>query len=167
MRDDESPYFGPRVYIASGFDNGPMAKLLSSHLEDRGIGTTVKWWELPLHMEKDAETRALIALNDLQGVRRADLLVALMKGDPATFGSSQLGTHGELGAACALGVPCILVSPTPMPGPFCVFHRHPKVIARIISHVDGDLADLIAKRMPSQHGALWEWEHGPFQWEGD
>jgi hypothetical protein len=161
------PWMDMRVYIATGFDNGPVAAQLSLHLEDRGIGTTVKWWELPLHMETDPETRSLIALNDLQGVRRADLVVCLMKGDPATFMSSQLGTHGELGAACALGVPCLLVSPTRVPGPFCVFHRHPNVVARLVRVVDGNLADIIAARIPDQHGALWQWQRGPFEWEGD
>lgn len=156
-----------RVYIASGFDNGPRAKALSELLASRGIGTTVSWWELPLHMEKDAATRSLIAANDLSGVRRADLLVALMKGDPATFGSSQLGTHGELGAACVLGVPSLLVSPTPIPGPFCVFHRHPSVLARIVA-VDLELiADEVAAIIPRAHGALMTWKHGPYEWAGD
>lgn len=156
-----------RVYIASGFDNGPTARLLSSHLEDRRIDTTVKWWELPLHMEKDAETRSLIASNDLCGVRRADLVVCLMKGEPAAFDSAQLGTHGELGAACALGIPCVLVSPTPRPGPFCVFHRHPQVIARLVMRDLDMVSAFVASRIPVNHGALWRWENGPFEWEGD
>lgn len=156
-----------RVYIASGFDNGARARELSDALKDLGIGTTVRWWELPLHMEKDAATRSLIALNDLQGVRRADLLIAMMKGVPATFDSSQLGTHGELGAACALGVPTVLVSPTTLPGPFCVFHRHPSVIARIVTDDIAFIASFVAARIPNRHGALIEWERGPFDWAGD
>lgn len=156
-----------RVYIASGFDNGQRAKALSMLLEHRGVGTTVRWWELPLHMEKDAATRSLIAANDLSGVRRADLLVALMKGDPATFGSSQLGTHGELGAACVLNVPSVLVSPTPVPGPFCVFHRHPSVLARVVMVNLEFIADLVAARIPEEHGALIRWKEGPYEWAGD
>lgn len=156
-----------RVYIATGFDNGPRASLLSEALEEHGIDTTVRWWELPLHMEKDASTRSLIAFNDLQGVRRADLMVALLKGEPARFDSSQLGTHGELGAACALGVPVVLVSPTPIPGPFCVFHRHPSVIARVVmSHID-EIARMVASRFTYVNGALIEWKRGPFEWSGD
>lgn len=156
-----------RVYIASGFDNKERAKKLADLLADIGIGVTVAWWELPLHLEEDPATRSLIASGDLHGVRRADLVVCLMKGDPATFDSAQLGTHGELGAACALGVPVILVSPTAIPGPFCVFHRHPSVIARIITQDPAFIAGFVYSRIPQTHGALMQFERGPYEWYGD
>ncbi len=157
-----------RVYIATGFDNGPRAKHLSGLLRKLGVDTTVEWWDLPIAHESDPAVRSLIANNDLAGIRRADMVVCLMKGDPATFGSSQLGTHGELGAACVLGVPVLMVSPTPRPGPFCVFHRHPAVFARLVTDSLDFVASAVRTRLPSGHGALLQPVHrGPFEWEGD
>ena len=84
-------------------------------------------------MEQALARHAEIAVQELNGVCEADVLVVLLPGG--------FGTHVEIGAALALGKPVILCAPnqktleTPYP---CVFHYHPNVRIFVSETLDAD-----------------------------
>jgi nucleoside 2-deoxyribosyltransferase len=108
-----------RFYLATRIDRIEQATALSDALETHGWQRTFAWNDAG---QGTRETRGATALAELEGVRRADVLIVLLPGG--------FGTHVEIGAALALGKPVILHSPdrttleTPYP---CVFHYHPSV----------------------------------------
>lgn len=155
----------PRVYIATGFDNGGTAAALSSMLNDLGVITTYRWWEHPISMDLDPATRSKNAVADLEGVKEADLLVVLVHGEPETYRSRGLGTSTELGVALGIGIPVMLVSPTPKPGPFCIFHyHHPGIVARIAARpMEAVAALVLAAALAARDGETLS--DLPFEWD--
>ncbi len=108
-----------RFYLATRKDRAAQAASIEEALKARGWERTFVWTGQD---EKGAEGHAKTAMAELNGVRDADVLIALLPGG--------YGTHVEIGAALALGKPVILYAPdrktleTPYP---CVFHYHPGV----------------------------------------
>lgn len=91
-----------RVYVATSYARRCIARAFMDVLEARGFIITYDWTrheELELAGE---DGRARIAIVDLEGVRRADVFVALLPGG--------LGTHTELGAALGGSKPCLVVA---------------------------------------------------------
>jgi nucleoside 2-deoxyribosyltransferase len=113
-----------RFYVSSRKDRSAEADALSEKLQARGWERTYKW---TAHDGEGTDAHAKAALEELEGVRKADVLIVLLPGG--------FGTHVEIGAALALGKSVILHSPDqetlekPYP---CVFHHHPSV-KRLIS----------------------------------
>jgi nucleoside 2-deoxyribosyltransferase len=120
-----------RFYLATRKDRDQEANALSQALTDRGWKRTFVW---SAQDGAGASRHAEIAVQELNGVREADVLVVLLPGG--------FGTHVEIGAALALGKPVILCAPnqktleTPYP---CVFHYHPNVRIFVSETLDVDM----------------------------
>lgn len=84
-----------KVYIAAGIGNEEQAKRLCELLQSYGHKVTYQWWN-----QNPKDTVRDKAILDLEGVREADLTVALIR---PLESSKQQGTHFELGYATALG----------------------------------------------------------------
>jgi len=115
-----------RFYISSQKDRSAQANALAEKLKARGWERTYTW---TAHDGEGADGLAKVALLELEGVQKADVLIVLLPGG--------FGTHVEIGAALALGKPVILHSPDQgtLERPYrCVFHHHPSV-KRLISEV--------------------------------
>lgn len=114
-----------RAYIATGSDSRDHARDLAESLEtELNISPTMRWWDIEANAKP--ELRHFIAVADLDAVRRADILIAILNPDGD---SRQLGTHCEIGAALAYGVPVVLVSHALERAHFCMFYHHPGVVA--------------------------------------
>jgi nucleoside 2-deoxyribosyltransferase len=115
---------GKRFYISSKKDRSAQANALAEKLKGRGWERTYTW---TAHDGEGADGHARVALAELDGVQKADVLIVLLPGG--------FGTHVEIGAALALGKSVILHSPDQetLETPYrCVFHHHPSV-KRLIS----------------------------------
>jgi nucleoside 2-deoxyribosyltransferase len=124
-------------YVAARKDRADDANALSKLLIERGWQRTFTWTsqEDGLQMGDTAEA-------ELNGVRDADVLIALLPGG--------YGTHVEIGAALALGKRVILHAPDAdtlaQPYP-CVFHHHPSVVRLFSSPLDaGMILDVLGER---------------------
>ena len=119
-----------RYYLAARKDRSAEANALAEALNAQGWTRTYEW--TPADGE-GTEGHAHVARAELEGVRQADVLVAMLPGG--------FGTHVEIGAALALGKPVILHSPdqktldTPYP---CVFHYHSGVTILISEVLEVD-----------------------------
>lgn len=117
-----------RFYVSSRKDRSKEANALADALKAQGWKRTFEWTDLG---DASAESRAATAEAELQGVREADVLIALLPGG--------FGTHVEIGAALALGKPVILHAPDQktLEAPYpCVFHYHPNVILLVAETLD-------------------------------
>ena len=109
-------------------DLSARASLLLEALKAQGWERTFAWTG-----ETDPDRYAETALKEIEGVRDADVVIALLPGGR--------GTHVEIGAALGLGKPVILHAPDrdsltkPYP---CVFHYHPGVTLLISEVLDVD-----------------------------
>ena len=118
----------PKFYLATRKDRAEQAEALSKALSVHGWERTFAWSG---EDEAGPEGYAQIALLELDGVREADVLIAML---PAGK-----GTHVEIGAALAWDKPVILHSPDrkTLENPYpCVFHYHPGVKLLISQVVD-------------------------------
>lgn len=128
-----------RFYLATQKDSSSRAETLLKALSAHGWQRTYTWTNEDTGKDRSSE----IALAELQGVKDADVLIALL---PAGF-----GTHVEIGAALAWGKPVILHAPdektlaTPYP---CPFHYHPGV-KLLVSEVLDTNAVLALLNIPS------------------
>lgn len=119
-----------RFYVASKKDRRPEADALSERLKAYGWERTFAWGDVGA---ADHDSYAKTAAAELEGVRAADAVIALLPGG--------FGTHVEIGAALALGKPVIIHAPnqkvldTPYP---CVFHHHPGVTLLVSATLDPD-----------------------------
>ena len=108
-----------RFFISARKTRATEADAVAEKLQARGWQRTYKWRDLDgAARQEHSET----ALAELDGVQKADVLVALFPGG--------FGTHVEIGAALAFGKPVIIHSPDQqtLETPYlCVFHYHPKV----------------------------------------
>ena len=119
------------VYIAPGLANWKQHNALRDILAWHGIGITYDWTKLaPACNEQKvaAEGRPKppspqwVAMNEMNGVRRADMVIVLLPGGR--------GTHTELGAALALGKRVHIFAPPDKAALLatgdeaCVFYHH-------------------------------------------
>jgi nucleoside 2-deoxyribosyltransferase len=117
-----------RFYLATRVDLSERASALLEALKEQGWERTFAWTG-----EIDPDRYAETALKEIEGVRAADVVIALLPGGR--------GTHVEIGAALGLGKPVILHAPDretltkPYP---CVFHYHPGVTLLISEVLDVD-----------------------------
>jgi nucleoside 2-deoxyribosyltransferase len=108
-----------RFYLSTRKYDSARANAVSEALKARGWERTFEW--KPEDGE-GADRHGRIAVEELEGVRAADVLVALFPGG--------FGTHVEIGAALALGKLVVIHSPDQktLDTPYrCIFHYHPKV----------------------------------------
>lgn len=125
-----------RFYLATRKDRESHANAISEELKARGWERTFVW---TAQDSTSTDQYALVAQEELDAIKSADLLIVLLPGG--------YGTHVEIGAALALGKTVILHSPDrktlnePYP---CVFHYHPKVklIVSDVVSLDAILAEL-------------------------
>jgi nucleoside 2-deoxyribosyltransferase len=119
-----------RFYLATRKDRSEQAEPLLQALKAQGWERTFEW---TAQDEASTDGYADVAVKELAGVRKADVLIVLLPGG--------FGTHVEIGAALALGKPVILHAPdrntleTPYP---CIFHYHPAVKLLISEVLDVD-----------------------------
>jgi nucleoside 2-deoxyribosyltransferase len=119
-----------RFYLATRKDREAQANAISEALNSQGWQRTFVWIAQD---SADTDRHAMVAQQELDAIRDADVLIVLLPGG--------YGTHVEIGAALALGKPVILHSPdrktldTPYP---CIFHYHPGVRLIISEVVDLD-----------------------------
>ena len=101
-----------KVYIASGLENWKRARVINEQLRAAGIEITYDWtqWGEAIYGNDGKADQTAIrpinelrgtAINEINGVTSANLVLALMPGGR--------GTHFELGAAYALGIPAAIV----------------------------------------------------------
>ena len=130
-----------RFYLATRKDRSQQAEPLLEALKAQGWERTFVW---TAQDEASTNGYADVAVEELAGVRKADVLIVLLPGG--------YGTHVEIGAALALGKPVILHSPdrrtleTPYP---CIFHYHPGVRLLVSEVLD---VDAILACMPKRTG---------------
>lgn len=83
-----------QIYVASGLENASAVASLCAVLEAQGHTITYKWYEHG-SVEREGDLRiAEVAMAEIEGVRRADVVIVLLPGGK--------GTHTELG--CAIGL---------------------------------------------------------------
>lgn len=90
-----------RIYIASALENIEQVQAVRDALIAEGHTITYDWTTHGA-VRDDLARLAEVAGSEVQGVREADLVVVLLPGGR--------GTHAELGMACALGIPVLLIS---------------------------------------------------------
>jgi hypothetical protein len=125
-----------RYYLSTRKDRSAEASLLLEALKAEGWERTLDW---TVQGNVGVEQYATTAAAEIEAVRDADVLIALLPGG--------YGTHVEIGAALALGKPVILHAPdqevldTRYP---CIFHHHPLVnlLTRGILDINEVLASL-------------------------
>lgn len=78
-------------YLASGLERGEEAKALAAQLEAMGFRCSYEWWTHGSVQAAGSERIAEVAVDELEGVRGADLFIALLPGGR--------GTHTEFGCA--------------------------------------------------------------------
>jgi nucleoside 2-deoxyribosyltransferase len=119
-----------RFYLSTGKDRGPEIEWIVRRLQAEGWERTFDWGAA---LGQSPDNYAEVAAAELDGVRDADVLVALLPGG--------YGTHVEMGYALALKKPVILHAPdqetlaTPYP---CIFHYHADVKLFVSSPIDID-----------------------------
>lgn len=111
-----------KVYIATAFEHRKTIYRRAVNSFE-GRGHTITWdWNKGCH---EGGHNDLDAVNDIVGVVAADMVLMLLPGGK--------GTHAELGAALALDVPVVIVSPTRCWGPGeSVFYDHPTVKQKMV-----------------------------------
>ena len=105
-----------RIYVAARLDAAPLARVVMGVLRVRGHVIAYDWTEHGGVAAEGPERMADVARAELAGVQSADLLIALIP--PGEHGR---GTHVEIGAALALGIPVWIARHVDAPGG-CAFH---------------------------------------------
>ena len=106
-----------RIYVAARLDAAPLARVVMGVLRVRGHVIAYDWTEHGSVAAEGPDRMADVARAELAGVRSADLLIALIP--PGEHGR---GTHVEIGAALALGIPVWIARHVDAPGG-CAFHQ--------------------------------------------
>lgn len=105
-------------YVSSRWENRHLAAEEARVLESLGVEITHRWWEY-------TGTPEDIAIQDIEGVRAAHIVVVLSFGQEISR-----GVYAEIGAALLAGRPVYLDGGAPtnwLPGESHVFLRHPLV----------------------------------------
>lgn len=133
-----------RFYVATCLANAPAAQTLASILQDKIPGSfpTYRWWQHGAVWRDGLGRIRDVATKELDAVKNADVFVAILPGGR--------GTHVEIGAALALGIPVLLVKPVDGGPPWdgeegtTAFYRHPGVFGRIVTDDLDEAAEKIA-----------------------
>ncbi len=115
-----------KIYVAGKWEERNICKGVMAALEDSGCKITHDWTA-----SDEKENLAQSALDDINGVKNADVLVFI-----AIEGHHYRGSFVEMGAALALGKPVIVVGAA-TDVETCIFINHP-----LVTRVDG-LGDII------------------------
>lgn len=115
-----------KFYIASHLENSENVRKIAQYLTYQGWDQTYDW---TAHGLVDDKKRLVsVSLNEIQGVRDADVVFLLLPGER--------GTHAELGAAIAYEKPVVILALDQedyhRDGHTCVFYWHPVIFDRII-----------------------------------
>ena len=118
------PLFTPAFYLACSLDERDLAIRVGRYMRESGWHQTYDW---TAHGRVSGAKRLeSAALNYIDAVKRADVVIVLLTGQ------RQRGTHAELGAAIALKKPLVLWShdfadfePSKAA---CSFYHHPSAI---------------------------------------
>ena len=120
-----------RYYIATALERAEDHKALAKALSARGWTCTYDWTAHGSVQGHGAARMAEVAAAELQGVIESDAVIVLLPGGR--------GTHCELGAALAAGVPVVLVGHATdlfdASGRDCAFYSHRGIVAR---HMSGE-----------------------------
>ena len=125
-----------RFYLASGLDNIEAAKALAAQLVAAGHTDTYDWRKLGPAQALGPLVWREVAEAELEGVRTAQFVVALLPG--------ARGTHVELGAALAdprkhvflVSLDKELILPTGPNARTCAFYWHPRVTRYVDTSVE-------------------------------
>ena len=114
-----------KVYIATQLANAPAQQKLANFLHSHGVELTFDWTKQDNQLTTDRtfteEELSQHSVNDLEGVRAADVLIVLL---PGAF-----GTYVELGGAIMSGKRVIVVGEQLWNNQYdCLFVHHPNVI---------------------------------------
>lgn len=124
---------GILYYIATALERAEDHKALAKALNARGWTCTYDWTAHGSVQGHGAARMAEVAGAELRGVTTADVVIVLLPGGR--------GTHVELGAALAAGVPVVLVGcatdTRDASGRECSFYAHPGVRARFSVSASG------------------------------
>ena len=94
-----------KVYIASKLENYRQVQAVRNALRNAGHVITYDWTEHGPAILRGIEFLKEVAENERDGVVSADAVVVLLPGGR--------GTHAELGMACALNIPVMLIADHP------------------------------------------------------
>lgn len=128
-----------KVYIATGLDNHAEHNQLRDELAKLDVHLTYDWTvHGPVWREGLARIKEVSQL-ELEGVRNADVVVVIR----SHVGQGR-GTHVELGAALAYGIPVVILSKAPTDdfgavSSTCAFYHHPCVVAKLTIHCPDDI----------------------------
>lgn len=108
------------IYIATSLENAEAHRALREQLEQGGHRITYDWTQHGSAQAEEEARQREVAEAELDGVRRADVVIVLLPGGR--------GTHTELGFALALGKPVLIHGTTAeafngADGRICVFYR--------------------------------------------
>ena len=117
-----------KIYGASKWEDIEVVKGIYSQLRDRGHTITLDWTN---HTELQLSN--VYAIEDIEGVKHCDLLIAFMK-----YNYEYKGVWVEIGAALALNIEVYVIGDK---GDSSIFMHHPLVtmftsIAQVISFLD-------------------------------
>ena len=113
-----------RFYIATRLENHEAHRRHAAVLRERGHEITYDWTEHGAVWRHGIKRVRDVAQLECAGVREADGVLVLMPGGR--------GTHVELGLACALELPVVLVAPgreIDCSSDTCAFYHLPNVLA--------------------------------------
>lgn len=111
------------VYLAARFSRKDELAGYAAELMRNNIAVTSRWLfgshDVPSESGMDRETKARFAIEDLDDIDRADVLVAFT--EPEGAGPARGGRHVETGYAIGAGIPVLVVGPIEN-----VFHAIPE-----------------------------------------
>ncbi len=108
-----------KVYIAASFSRRLEIKKYAAELEQLGFEVTSRWLDQHHKEDPTEEDWHRFAVEDLEDVKRADMLFAFTDAVPKPGG----GRHAEFGVAMALGKPIVQIGPDEH-----VFHKHYAIV---------------------------------------
>mgnify|MGYP001594002866 CR=1 FL=1 len=114
-----------KIYVAGNRHDIPRIQHLMAKIEQMGHTITHDWTEQSKGLDAEAYSTSELArkaVEDIEGVRKAELVVALLDQDLI-----YRGALGEVGAALALGKPVAIIGEQRQ----FVFFYHPSVSHRI------------------------------------
>lgn len=127
-----------KIYVATRLANVEAARSINRALIAAGHEITYDWTDHPEATKTDEHMEA-VSVKELDGVRAAEFVVAILPGGR--------GTHAEIGAALVLGKPVLIVGQKSafMEGGYpCAFHHHPGARREVIGVRDLSLITALA-----------------------
>ena len=112
-----------KIYIATRIENAEAARSLATDLISKGHEITYPWWEHGAVYASGAARIKEVATFELNGVERADAVIAILPGGR--------GTHVEIGAGIAGGKRVILLGDPSLfeiGKTICAFYMHPSTV---------------------------------------